>query len=85
MFLIITKIIYITIKNLIAQYLNRDLSLLKLTKYINRHPDTLVTTLNELITYRSKLSRSVEALARDCVYDKRKRLNYEQKLLALLA
>jgi len=85
MFLIITQIIYIPCKILIGQHKKRDLSLLKLTKYINRHPDTLVTTLKELITYRSKLGRSLEALARYCVYDKRNRLNYEQKLLALLA
>jgi hypothetical protein len=84
-FLIITQIIYTPCKNLIIHHIKRDLSLLKLTKYINRHPAVLISIIQELITYRGELNRSIKSIAHNCVYDKRKRHNFEQKLSLLIA
>ena len=85
MFLIITQIIFNPCNNLINLHIKRNVSLLKLTRYLNRHPEMIIAILNELLTYKGKLDRSMKAIARYCVYDKRKRQNFEQKLLALFA
>jgi hypothetical protein len=85
MFLIITQVIYIPCKNLIHDHIGRYLSLLKLTKFINRHPEKLIYIITELKTYNGKLERSLAALERYCLYEKRKRQNFEEKLVTLLA
>ncbi len=83
MFLIITQIIYTPCNNLINRHIKRNLSLLKLARYLNRHPEMFISILNELLIYRGKLGRAMLAIARYCVYDKRKRQNFEQKFLTL--
>ena len=60
-------------------HMNRNLSLLKLTKYLNRNPIKLKSLLNDLINYSGVLSQSIKIIARFCVYEKRNRLNFDQK------
>lgn len=80
MFIMILKIIYDPCKNLISKHINRDLSLLKLTKYLNRNPVKLISILGELKADSGSLGESISAVGRYCVYEKRNRKNFEQKL-----
>jgi hypothetical protein len=83
MFLIITQIIYNPCKRLISMHMDRNLSLLKLTKYLNRNPIKLKSLLNDLKNYSGVLSQSIKIIARFCVYEKRNRLNFDQKTSVL--
>jgi hypothetical protein len=85
MFLIITQIFYIPCNRMISKYLNRSLSLIKLVKYVNRNPTKLRSILDDLNNYPEELGQSIRALGRHCVYETRKRLNFEQKLFILLS
>lgn len=59
---------------------NRDLSLLKLTKYLLRHTIKIVRVLEEINDPDKRSEGSIKAVAKFCAYDKRKRLNYQQKI-----
>ena len=63
--------------------LNRDLSLLKLTKYLFRHTMKIVSLLAEINDPDKTSQVSIMAVAKFCAYDKRKRPNYQQKIEAL--
>lgn len=62
---------------------NTDLSLLKLTKYLLRHAGKIVHIMEELRDPDKTCQPTIQALARFCTYDKRKRPNYQQKIDAL--
>lgn len=62
---------------------NRDLSLLKLTKYLFRHTLKIVSLLAEINDPDKRSQVSIKAVAKFCAYDKRKRPNYQQKIEAL--
>ena len=83
MILIITHIVYPICKILINNFNERELSLLKLTKYLSRHPVKLHGILKELTERSTHIGKSITALARYCVYDKRQRLNAMQKMEVL--
>lgn len=85
MFLIITQIIYNPCKRLISMHMDRDLSLLKLTKYLNRNPTKLKSLFNDLKNYSGVLGQAIKIIARFCVYEKRNRLNFDQKINVLYA
>jgi Transposase DDE domain len=55
-----------------------DLSLLKLTKYLVRHPVATVGIVEEINNNKTK--NDMRALAKFCTYDKRKRPNHSQKM-----
>lgn len=80
MFLIITQIIYPLCKNIISRYTKRELSLLKITKYFIRNPLSLPLILEELANYPEGQCNTIASISRHCVYDKRIRENFEQKL-----
>ncbi len=83
MFLIIAQIIYIACNKLVSMYMGRNISLLKLTKYLNRNPIKLGSLLNDLKYYPGILTQSINIIARFCTYEKRNRLNFDQKIKAL--
>ena len=62
---------------------NRNLSLLKLTKYLLRHTMKIVSVLEEINDPDKRSQVSIKAVAKFCTYDKRKRPNYQQKIEAL--
>lgn len=64
---------------------NADLSLLKLTKYLIRHPTAIVAIMEEINDSEKKHKGQIKALARYCAYDKRNRLNHPQKMEALFS
>jgi hypothetical protein len=80
MFIMILRVIYDPCKNLIYKHMNRDISLIKLTKYLTRNPIKLISILCELKAYSGFLGESISAVGRYCVYEKRNRKNFEQKL-----
>ena len=80
MFLIITQIIYPLCKSIISRYKKRELSLLKITKYFIRNPLSLTLILMELKNYPRVQCNTIESISRHCVYEKRTRKNFEQKL-----
>jgi hypothetical protein len=61
----------------------RDLSLLKFTRYLARHPQRFVSIHAWLLEGAPATSSTCIALRKYCCYDQRKRLNYHQKQRAL--
>ena len=80
MIVIITQIIYPSYKALICKYMKKEVSILKLTKYLNHNPTKLYTLLRDYIKHPNHISKFVKKIARYFVYDKRKRLNIMQKM-----
>jgi hypothetical protein len=83
MFLIITQIIYPQCKSIISNHTNRELSLLKVTKYFIRYHLSLPLILTELENYPGGQCNTFESLSRHCAYEKRNRKNFAQKLEVL--
>jgi hypothetical protein len=81
---IINRLIFLPAFIRISQCYNRDLSLMKLTKYLSNNIlriDSIITALNTTQGRQPVL----DSLARYCTYDKRKkRLNHAQKVEAVL-
>jgi hypothetical protein len=80
MILIITQIVYPICKILIHNLIESELSILKLTNYLSRNPAKLFDILKELTKRSGHIGKSIGSIARHCVYDKRQRLNFMQKM-----
>ena len=80
MIIICAQLIFKPCRFIIKTDFNLDLSLLKLTKYLLRHTIKMVTIMEEINSPGKKSEVCIKALAKFCTYDKRKRLNYQQKL-----
>jgi hypothetical protein len=80
MFLIINQLIYNPFKKLISMKMDRNVSLLKLTKYIIRNPTRIASLLKDLKNNTDVVSQSISTIARHCVYEKRNRQNFEQQI-----
>jgi hypothetical protein len=85
MFLIITQLIYNPFKIFIYKKLSRNLSLLKLTKYLIRNPIRIALLLQDIKENSDVITHSISIIARHCVYEKRKRQNFEQQTSILYA
>jgi len=85
MILIITQFTYPLCKKLIYNYIKKYVSILKLTKYLNRNPSKICIILRDLRRYPYQITQSVKNIARYCVYDERRRLNAIQKMDILFA
>lgn len=79
MFLIINQQIFSPCKKLIITHFKKILSLMKLIKYLIRNPSKIASLLTDLKNANTKASYSISTLARHCVYDTRKRQNFEQQ------
>ena len=78
MILICTQYIFRPCKTIVKNIFNKDLSLIKVTHYLMRNPTKIIEIILELCEYSEKPSRTINAIARYCSYDKRNRINYEQ-------
>jgi hypothetical protein len=86
MFLLITQAIYNPLNKLIYKKLGRNLSLLKLTKYLIRNPKRIHSLITDLKENIDLITTSISTIARHCVYEKRKqRQNFEQQTQILFA
>lgn len=83
MVLICAQLIFWRCRPIVKMDFNRDLSLLKLTKYLLRHTMKIVSVLAEINDPDKRSGLSIKAVAKFCTYDKRKRLNYHQKIEAI--
>jgi hypothetical protein len=80
MIIICTQLIYTPCRILIKTKANKDLSLMKVTQYLTRNPQKLILILNELQSRTNELCLAIEALAKYCCYETRKRSHYQQDL-----
>ena len=85
MFLIITQLIFNPIKVLIYKKLAKNLSLLKLIKYLIRNLIQIPLLLQDIKENNGVITHSISIIARHCVYEKRKRQNFEQQTAILYA
>ena len=81
MIIICTQFIYTPCKSIVKTTLNKDLSLMKVTHYLIRHPKKLIQITIDLYNQPDKLSEAIKTMARYSSYDKRsKRTHYEQDI-----
>jgi len=80
MIVIITQFIYPSYNVLVYRYMKKEISILKLTKYLNHNPIKLYILIRDLINYPNQMQVSMKNIARYCMYDKRARLNIMQKM-----
>jgi hypothetical protein len=85
MFLIIKQLIFSPLKKLIYLKMTRNVSLLKLTKYLIRNPIKIDLLLSELKKNNEDFSHTTLTIARHCVYEIRNRQNFEQQISILYA
>jgi hypothetical protein len=85
MFLIITQLIFNPIKVLIYKKLAKNLSLLKLIKYLIRNLIQIALLLQDIKENNGVITHSISIIERHCVYEKRKRQNFEQQTAILYA
>ncbi len=85
MILLLTHYFFSHCRLLVQKHLNKYLSLMKVLKYLVKHPSKLIEIHNELLFYNGNISKTICTLARYCSYDSRKRLNYEQVMDAIFA
>jgi hypothetical protein len=80
MILIITQFIYPRYRVMVFRDMKKEISILKLTKYLNHNPTKLFTLLREYSKNPSHMPKFMKNITRYFVYDKRKRLNIMQKI-----
>lgn len=80
MILICIQYVFSPCRIIIKETTNKSLSLLKVTHYLIRNPDKIIKIITELIVEHNKPGKAINALARYCSYDKRKRINYEDEM-----
>ena len=81
MIVICTQFIFKPCKTIIKTTLNKDLSLMKITHYLIRHPKKLIQIILDLYGHPDKPGETIKTMSRYCSYDKRqKRTHYEQDL-----
>lgn len=83
MFLMVSQIIYPLCKSIISLHMKRKLSLLKVIKYFTRNPSKLSSLLDEIKNFPKDQHHTILSMSRHCVYEKRSRQNFEQRLSIL--
>ena len=72
---------YVPLYNAILRHSNKQLSLMKFMRYVQQNP----TQLPRLLLHGRRDSKLLDAVARYCTYDKRKRRNFVDNVRALFA
>lgn len=86
MIIICTQIIYTACRKVIKANLDKDLSLLKVTHYLIKHPEKITGIIRELQSDPSKPGIISTTMAKYCSYEKRKkRSNYQEDLRTIYA
>lgn len=84
MVIICTQFIFKPCRIIIKNTLKKELSLMKTTHYLIRHPKKLEQIIADLSEYEGSESKTIKIMARYCSYEKRKRPNYQQDLEMVL-
>jgi hypothetical protein len=66
MVIICTQFIFKPCRKIIKSTLNKDLSLMKTTHYLIRHPNKLIQILADLSDFPEKASETIKIMARYC-------------------
>lgn len=85
MILICTQFVFTPCKHIIKKYYNKYLSLLKTLRYLTKHSNLIIDIINELYSNKKDNKHAIERLSKYCTYDKRNRVNFEQKLELMFA
>lgn len=86
----ITIVIYIQFilpncQEIMAKHSNKRLSLVKVVNYLNSQPQRILSLIKEINQYEGVIKENIAALMRYCVYDNRKRKNFEQQIEEILS
>ena len=87
MAILFVQFIFKKCKTLIYKNFNKYLSLMKTIKYLVKFPQILIDLYYDLTNKdQEKLGTNIKALGRYCCYDlRRKKLNFEQEMILILA
>lgn len=80
MIIICAQLIFIHGRLIVKTAFNKDLSLLKLTNYLLRNTSKIANIMREINNFEQTPGSCIKALAKFCAYNKRKKLNYQQKM-----
>ena len=80
MAVIFTQYLFKQCRWIVKKYLNKYLSLLKMTNYLVKHLEKIKKINTELIKYKGSIGDTICNLAIYCSYETRKRMNDEQKM-----
>lgn len=85
MIIVCTQYIYFPCNLLVKQEFNKNLSLLKVIKYLNRHWDKIHEIIEAVFDNSNSTIKPIDSLAKYCSYDKRKREDFEQLMNKIFA
>lgn len=76
--IIITQIVFKPCRLIVKNIFNRNLSLLKFTKYVLKNNVKAISIIKEIYDNQKDNMKNIKTLTRYCSYDKRKRENFQQ-------
>jgi hypothetical protein len=82
MIIICIQYIFSPARMIIKKYLKKDLSMIKVVRYLMKNSSKIIAIVKELINHKEKCTYHLKALGRYCTYEKRTRMNFEQEFLA---
>ena len=80
MIIICIQYIYSPARMIIRKHLGNFLSMIKVVRYLMKNPNKIISIVKELTCYREKINYHLNALAKYCTYETRKRKNFEQQI-----
>lgn len=81
MIIICIQYIFSPARMIIKKHLKKDLSMIKVVRYLIKNPSKIIAIVKELINYKQECTYHLKSLGRYCTYEKRTRMNFEQEFL----
>lgn len=78
MIIICAQLIFKSCRLIIKTNFNKDLSMVKLTKYLIRNLNKIAKIIKEIKNFNKEPEECIKALAKYCTYEKRNSRNYQQ-------
>ncbi len=85
MIIICIQYIFSPARAAVKKHLGKELSMVKVVRYLMKNTSKLIQTVNAIKNTNHKTNYHLNALARYCSYEKRKRRNFEQEIDAIFA
>ena len=76
MIIMCIQYIYVPARKII-KHLNKELSVLKLVRYLMKNPGQILLLLQEILNFKNKIFSHLKSLAKYCSYESRTRQNYQ--------